>query len=404
MPQNNVKHRFKRAWDVFFNKDPTNGTDNFYNAYSYRPDRPTLSYAYDQSIVAAVLNRISVDVSAIDFKHVRTDSDGRYEDVINSNLNTCLNLEANEDQTGKSFIQDAVFSMLSEGCVALFPSEYETDSEKEETTWTNGILQLRVAKIMKWYVDSVEINAYNSLSGRRESIVVPKNFVAIIENPFYSVMNESNSTLQRLTSKIRLTDKIDADKGSDKLNMLMQLPYDVQSSTKKDYAEQRLSEINKQLKNSPFGIAYVGANERPIQLNRSLDSDIQRQVEYLTNLFFSQIGITQSILDGTADETTMINYTKRVVEPIAVALTTEMTRKFLSNTARSKRQTIMFFNNPFRIVPVSQIAEVSDKLTRNEIMSSNEVRQIIGMAPSKDPSADELRNKNLSQVKNDNYE
>lgn len=393
----NFKYRARRAWDVFFNKDPTNQNNNYFNGYSYRPDRPVLNYNYERSIVSAVLNRIAVDVAAIDFKHVKTDSDGRYENTIDSSLNRCLNLEANIDQTGRSFLHDAVFSMLSEGCVALLPESYETNSKKKEDAWANGILQLRVAEIIKWYPSSVELCAYNSLSGKKDSRIFPKKFVAIIENPFYSVMNEPNSTLKRLASKTRLLDKIDSDIGSDKLNMLMQLPYDVHSDVKKKYAEQRISQINSQLENSPYGIVYVGANERPIQLNRSLDTDLMRQVEYLTNLSFSQIGITQSILDGTANETTMINYNKRVVEPIASALTDEMNRKFLSKTARSQQQRIMFFSDPFRIVPISQVAEIADKFTRNEIMSSNEMRQIIGRPPSDDPSADELRNKNLNQ-------
>lgn len=397
MDLNNIRSRAKRAWNVFFNKDPTFGNRSSFGGYSYRPDRVMLTRGNEQSIVTAVYNRIASDVSAITIKHVRTDSSGRYLSTIDSGLNKCLNLEANIDQTGRAFMLDAVMSMLDEGCVALFPIEIDEDSKNLEDIYANGILSMRTAKIVEWFPDHVRLRAYNELNGQKEERIVPKNFVAIIENPFYAVMNEPNSTMQRLIRKINLLDVIDEQSSSGKLDLIIQLPYDVKSSTKDELAKRRIQSIEDQLIHSKYGIAYTGVTEHVIQLNRAVENNLMSQIEYLTNMLFSQLGITQALLDGTADETTMINYNNRIVEPIVAAIVDEMSRKFISKTARTQRQTIMFFVNPFKLVPVSQLAEAADKLTRNEIMTSNEMRQIIGLPPSSDPRADELRNKNLNK-------
>lgn len=397
MELNNIRSRAKRAWNVFFNKDPTFGKIGPFGGYSYRPDRVMLTRGNEQSIVTAVYNRIASDVSAITIKHVRTDSSGRYLSTIDSGLNRCLNLEANIDQTGRAFMLDAVMSMLDEGCVALFPIEIDKESKNLEDIYANGILSMRTAKIVEWFPDSVRLRAYNELNGQKEERIVPKDFVAIIENPFYAVMNEPNSTMQRLIRKINLLDVIDEQSSSGKLDLIIQLPYEVKSETKEALAKRRVQSIEDQLVNSKYGIAYTGVTEHVIQLNRAVENNLMSQIEYLTNMLFSQLGITQALLDGTADETTMINYNNRIVEPIVSAIVDEMSRKFISKTARSQRQAIMFFNDPFKIVPISQLADIADKFTRNEIMTSNEMRQIIGLPPSSDPGADELRNKNLNK-------
>lgn len=385
MSHETLKSRARRAWNVFLNKDHTFQNVSSYGGYSYRPDRSVFTHGNERSIITAIYNRISLDVSAVSIKHVRTDDNGRYSETIDSGLNTCLTLEANLDQTHRAFIQDAVISMLDEGCVGLLP------------TITDGILELRTAKILEWFPDRVRVKVYDQATGRKREEIVPKTVIAIVENPFYSVMNEPNSMMQRLIHKLSLLDAIDEQSGSGKLDMIIQLPYDVRSPVKQDLAAKRMQDVNDQLNGTKYGIAYIGATEHVIQLNRAVENNLMAQIEYLNALVHSQLGITQAILDGTADESTMLNYSKRTVEPIVSALVDEMKRKFLSKTARTQHQTIMFFSNPFRLIPPSQLADIGDKMTRNEIMSSNEMRQEIGLIPSDDPSADELRNKNLNR-------
>lgn len=388
-----IGSRLKRAWNVFLNRDPT--PMKFEGAsYAYRPDRPRLTRGNERSIVNAIYNRIAVDCSAKSIQHVQIDENGRFLKAISSRMNQCFTVSANTDQTGRAFFLDAVLSLLDEGCVALVPVLTTKDPD---TTESFDIGSLRVGKIVEWYPKKVRIELYNEWTGKRETIVRTKKSVAIVENPFYSVMNEPNSTLQRLIRKLNLLDYVDEQSSSGKLDLIIQLPYSVKSPLKKQQAEERRKDIEQQLTGSKYGIAYADATERITQLNRPLENNLMTQIEYLTRMLFSQLGITESVLDGTADEKTMLNYTNRTIEPILSAIVDEMKRKFLSKTARSQNQSIMFFQDPFKLVPVSQIAEIADKFTRNEIMSSNEIRQIIGMKPSDDPRADELRNKNLNE-------
>lgn len=388
-----IGSRLKRAWNVFLNRDPT--PVQFEGAsYAYRPDRPRLTRGNERSIVNAIYNRIAVDCSAKSIQHVQIDENGRFLKAIPSRMNQCFSVSANTDQTGRAFFLDAVLSLLDEGCVALVPILTTKDPD---TTESFDIGSLRVGKIVEWYPQKVRIELYNEWTGRRETITRTKKSVAIIENPFYSVMNESNSTLQRLIRKLNLLDYVDEQSSSGKLDLIIQLPYSVKSPLKKQQAEERRKDIEQQLTGSKYGIAYADATERITQLNRPIENNLMTQIEYLTRMLFSQLGITESVLDGTADEKTMLNYTNRTIEPILSAIVDEMKRKFLSKTARSQNQSIMFFQDPFKLVPVSQIAEIADKFTRNEIMSSNEIRQIVGMKPSDDPRADELRNKNLNE-------
>ena len=385
--------RLRHAWNVFMNRDPT-GYQNIGSGYFYRPDRPRLSRGNERTITASVYNRMALDVAAIAIKHVRLDENGRYLETIESDFNTCLDLEANTDQTGRAFIQDAVMSMLDEGCVALLPVDTSFDPN---ITSSFDIQSMRVAKILDWYPAHVKVRAYNEKRGEKEDVLVPKSTVAIIENPLYSVMNEPNSTMQRLIRKLNLLDVIDEQNGSGKLDLIIQLPYVVKTEKRREQAETRRREIEQQLAGSKYGIAYTDGTERITQLNRAVENNLMSQIEYLTNMLYSQLGITQSILDGTADEKTMLNYYNRSIEPILAAIIDEMKRKFLTKTARTQGQSIMFFRDPFKLVPVNQMAEIADKFTRNEIVSSNEIRQIIGMKPSDDPNADQLRNKNLNQ-------
>lgn len=388
-----IGSRLKRAWNVFLNRDPT--PMKFEGAsYAYRPDRPRLTRGNERSIVNAIYNRIAVDCSAKSIQHVQIDENGRFLKAISSRMNQCFTVSANTDQTGRAFFLDAVLSLLDEGCVALVPVLTTKDPD---TTESFDIGSLRVGKIVEWYPQKVRIELYNEWTGQRETIVRTKKSVAIVENPFYSVMNEPNSTLQRLIRKLNLLDYVDEQSSSGKLDLIIQLPYSVKSPLKKQQAEERRKDIEQQLTGSKYGIAYADATERITQLNRPLENNLMTQIEYLTRMLFSQLGITESVLDGTADEKTMLNYTNRTIEPILSAIVDEMKRKFLSKTARSQNQSIMFFQDPFKLVPVSQIAEIADKFTRNEIMSSNEIRQIVGMKPSDDPRADELRNKNLNE-------
>ena len=385
--------RLQHAWNAFMNRDPT-PRYNIGNGYGLRPDRVRFTRGNERSIATAVYNRIALDVSSMSIKHVRLDKDGRFSEVINSGLNKCLNLSANIDQTGRAFLQDVVVSLLDEGSVAIVPVDTNLNPK---ITNSYDILSMRTGKIVEWYPKHIKVRLYNDNTGNKEEIILPKSMVGIVENPFYSVMNESNSTLQRLIRKLNILDAIDEQSGSGKLDMIVQVPYATKTPTKKKQAEERRQDLEMQLAGSKYGIAYIDATEHITQLNRPVENNLMKQIEYLTNLFFSQLGITQSILDGTADEKTMLNYNNRTVEPIISAIVDEMNRKFLTKTAHSQNQSIKYFIDPFRLVPVSEIAEIADKFTRNEIATSNEIRQIIGWTPSKDPKADELRNKNLSK-------
>lgn len=387
-------NRIQHAWNAFLGRDPTQSYWNYGTGSSYRPDRPRFSRGNEKSIVTAVYNRIALDVATIDIKHIRVDKDGRYEETIDSTLNNCLTVEANIDQTGRNFVQDIVMSMLDEGCVAIVPIDTDVDPCSTESY---RILTMRTGKIIEWFPEHVRLSVYNEKVGRRQEIIMPKYMVSIVENPLFSVMNEPNSTLQRLIRKLNLLDYIDEQSGSGKLDLIIQLPYIIKTPARKKQAEERRAEIEKQLSGSKYGIAYTDGTERITQLNRPVENNLLKQIEYLTSMLYSQLGLTQSILDGSADEQAMLNYHNRTIEPILLAITDEMKRKFLSKTARTQGQSIEFFRDPFRLVPVNDIAEIADKFTRNEIMSSNEIRRIIGMSPSKEPAADELRNKNLNQ-------
>lgn len=393
MEKPTLTSRLKNVWNAFRNRDPT----MFYNepgmSYTYRPDRVRFSGGNERSIATAVFNRIAMDVASIDIKHCRLDENGRYSKDINSGLNNCLTLEANIDQTGRAFIQDAVMTMCDEGVVALVPVDTTADPTISESY---DIMSIRAGKIVEWFPRSVKVELYNDRTGRKEKVTLPKKSVAIIENPLYSVMNEPNSTLKRLIRKLNLLDAIDEQSGSGKLDLIIQLPYVVKGETRKSQAEQRKESIVEQLK-GPYGIAYIDGTEKITQLNRPVENNLMKQVEYLTNMFYSQIGMTPSVLDGTADEKTMLNYNNRTVEPIVAAITGAMKRSFLSKTARTQGQTILSFRDPFKLVPINNIAEIADKFTRNEILSSNEIRQIVGFKPSNDPKADQLVNSNLSQ-------
>lgn len=386
--------RFKHAWNTFFNRDPTDDFKDVTISYSYRPDRLRLTKGNERSIATSIFNRIALDVSSINIQHCKLDKNGRYISPINSKLNNCLTLEANKDQTSRAFIQDVVMSMFDEGCVAIVPIE---TTANPSITDSYDIYSMRTGKILEWYPDQVKVRVYNDRTGKKENIKLPKSTVAIIENPLYAVMNEPNSIMQRLIRKLNLLDAIDEQSGSGKLDLIIQLPYTIRSEARRKEAEKRRKDIEMQLANSKYGIAYADATEHITQLNRSVENNLMKQIEYLTEMAYSQLGITQTILDGTADEKTMLNYNNRTVEPIISAIVDGMKRTFLSKTARSQLQSILFFNNPFKLVPISQIAEVADKFTRNEILTSNEIRQIIGMKPSDDPKADQLINSNISQ-------
>ena len=386
--------QIRHGWNAFLNRDPTGNYRNIGPEYSYRPDRPRLTRGNERSIVTSVYNRIALDVASIDIKHCRLDENGRFISVVNSSLNNCLSLEANIDQTSRAFIQDIVMSMLDEGCVAIVPIETDVDPN---STDSYKIFSMRTGKILGWYPSHVKVRVYNENTGRKEDIIVPKKSVSIIENPLYAVINEPNSTMQRLIRKLNLLDVIDEQSGSGKLDLIIQLPYTVKSDLRKQQAESRRQDIERQLTGTKYGIAYTDATEHITQLNRSVDNNLMKQIEYLTSMLYSQLGITQSVLDGTADEQTMLNYNSRTVEPIISAIVDEMKRKFLTKTARTQLQTISFFRDPFKLVPVNNIAEIADKFTRNEILTSNEIRQIIGMKPSDDPKADKLINSNISQ-------
>ena len=384
--------RLKHAWNAFTGTDYTTYQD-VGPGYSSRPDRIRLTKGNERSIITSVYNRIALDVAALNVQHIRLDENGRFLSVIQDGLNTCLTVEANIDQTARAFIQDIVVSMLDEGCVAIVPVDTTYDPS---VTGSYDIQTMRVGKILDWYPQHVRVRLYNERTGTKENILVPKSTVAIIENPLYAVVNEPNSTMQRLIRKLNLLDVIDEQSGSGKLDLIIQLPYVIKTEARRQQAENRRKDIEAQLSGTKYGIAYADGTERITQLNRSVNNNLMSQIEYLTSMLYSQLGITQSILDGTADEKTMLNYNNRTIEPIISAIVDEMKRKFLTKTARSQSQSISFFRDPFKLVPVNDIAEIADKFTRNEIMTSNEIRQVIGMKPSDDPRADELRNKNLS--------
>ena len=390
-----IPSRLKHAWNAFqMNRNPTY-TNNYYgSSSSTRPDRMRFSRGNERSMVTSIYNRIALDVSQLSFEHVQLDKDGRYSETKTTGLNTCLTLEANLDQTSRAFFQDAALSMFDEGSIALVPIDTNLDPN---ITGGYDIESIRVGQILTWYPKHIKVRLYNEQTGIKEDRIIPKSIAAIIENPFYTVMNQSNSTMQRLIRKLSLLDAIDEQSASGKLDLIIQLPYTVKSNLRKQQAEERRKAVEDQLYDSKYGIAYIDSTERVIQLNRPVENNLMSQIEYLQNLLYSQLGITQSILDGSADDKTMLNYYNRIVEPIAAAFVDEMRRKFLTKTARTQGQSIMFFRDPFKLVPVNELAEISDKLTRNEIASSNEMRQTIGWKPSKDPKADELRNKNLNQ-------
>lgn len=392
--------RIRRAWNVFKNRDPmTDMSWRLGYGDSQRADRVILSSNNEKTIVNAIYNRIALDVASLKFRHVRLDENERFKEEMSTGLNEVLKTEANLDQSGRAFVHDMVLSMIDEGVVAAVPVETTDDPEVSSSY---DILQMRVGPIVEWYPQHVKVRLYNSVTGRRQEFTFRKRDVAILENPFYAVMNAPNSTLQRLIRKLRLLDVIDEQAGSGKLDLIIQLPYTIRSEARQQQAEVRRKSVEDQLAGNKLGIAYIDSTEKVIQLNRSVENNLLKQVEYLTSMLYSQLGFSQSILDGTADEQTMLNYQNKTVEPLASTITDEFKRKFLTKTARTQGQSVMFFTEPFRITPVSQIAEIADKFTRNEILTSNEIRQIIGIKPSDDPKADELRNSNLNQEKQGN--
>lgn len=386
--------RFQKGWNAFLSREPTRTYTDIGGGYSYRPDKIRRFVGTEKSILNSIQTRIAVDVAAVTIQHVRVDEDRRFVEVINSGLNEALNVEANKDQTGRELIQDIVQSVCDEGVVAVVP--VDTDINPYDTS-SFDIRSLRVGRIMDWFPDHVRVDLYNDRTGKRQELTLPKSMVAIITNPLYSVMNEPNSTLQRLKHKLALMDSIDEQTNASKLDLIIQLPYVIKSEARKKQAEERRKDIEMQLSGSKYGIAYTDGTEKVIQLNRSLENNLLQQVQYLTTQAFNQLGITEEVFNGTADEAAMLNYYNRTIEPFLAAIALEFRRKWLTKTARSQGQEIMYFKDPFKLVPVNQIAEIADKFTRNEIMSTNEIRAIIGMRGAKDPRADELRNKNLNE-------
>ena len=385
--------RLQHAWNAFSNRDPTIYYRDLGTSYSYRPDRVRFTRGNEKSIVNSVYNRIAMDVAAVDIRHVQMDDNNRYLEDVVSGLNNCLSLEANIDQTARAFRQDIVMSMFDEGVVAIVPVDTDIDPTNKDSY---DILTLRTGRILEWFPKHVKVRLYNDRTGQKEDKLLPKKMVGIVENPLYSVMNEPNSTMQRLIRKLNLLDAIDEQSGSGKLDLIIQLPYIIKTEARRQQAENRRKDIETQLSGSKYGIAYTDGTERITQLNRPVENNLMKQIEYLTSMLYSQLGITQSVLDGTADEKTMLNYNNRTVEPIVSAIVDEMKRKFLTKTARTQKKSIMFFRDPFRLVPINDIAEIADKFTRNEIMTSNEIRQIVALKPSKDPKADQLINSNLN--------
>lgn len=390
----NIGSRLKHAWNAFLNRDPP-GSEYHGGGYSYRPDRMRFSRGSERTIINAINNRISLDASSIKIDHVKLDENNRFDSIIDSGLNYCLTMEANADQTGRGLIQDIVMTFLEEGVAAVIPEKTNFDPRYSNSY---EIYSMRVGVPVEWYSDRVRVRVFNELTGQREEITFPKKMVALIENPFYSVMNAPNSTMQQLVRKLALLDVVDEQAGSGKLDMIIQLPYVIKTDARRKQANERREEIEKQLSGSKYGIAYTDGTERIVQLNRSLENNILKSIEYLTNMVYSQLGVTQEILNGTADEKTMNNYMNRIIEPVVLAIADEFNRKFLTKTARTQGQSIMCFHDPFRLAPVSMIAEMADKFTRNEIMTPNEIRQVIGMKPSKDPKSDKLVNRNIASA------
>lgn len=390
----NIGSRLKHAWNAFLNRDPP-GSEYHGGGYSYRPDRMRFSRGSERTIINAINNRISLDASSIKINHVKLDENNRFDSIIDSGLNYCLTTEANADQTGRGLIQDIVMTFLEEGVAAVIPEKTNFDPRYSNSY---EIYSMRVGVPVEWYSDRVRVRVFNELAGQREEITFPKKMVALIENPFYSVMNAPNSTMQQLVRKLALLDVVDEQAGSGKLDMIIQLPYVIKTDARRKQANERREEIEKQLSGSKYGIAYTDGTERIVQLNRSLENNILKSIEYLTNMVYSQLGVTQEILNGTADEKTMNNYMNRIIEPVVSAIADEFNRKFLTKTARTQGQSIMCFHDPFRLAPVSMIAEMADKFTRNEIMTPNEIRQVIGMKPSKDPKSDQLVNRNIASA------
>lgn len=390
----NIGSRLKHAWNAFLNRDPP-GSRYYGGGYSYRPDRMRFSRGSERTIINAIYNRIALDAASITINHVKLDENNRFDSIIDSGLNYCLNTEANADQTGRGLIQDIVMTFLEEGVAAVVPEKTNFDPRYSNSY---EIYSMRVGVPVEWYPNHVRVRLFNELTGQKEEITFPKKMVALIENPFYAVMNAPNSTMQQLVRKLALLDVVDEQAGSGKLDMIIQLPYVIKSPARREQAEQRRADIEQQLSGSKYGIAYTDGTERIVQLNRSLENNILKSIEYLTNMVYSQLGVTQEILNGTADEKTMNNYMNRIIEPVISAIADEFKRKFLTKTARTQGQSIMCFHDPFRLAPVSMIAEMADKFTRNEIMTPNEFRQVIGMKPSKDPKSDQLANRNIAQA------
>lgn len=391
----NITERITHAWNAFMNKDPTPyyGYGSTYS-YSLRPDRVRFTRGNEKTIVTSVYNRIAMDSAQIDIFHARMDESNRFLEPMDTALNDCLRVEANIDQTGRAFMQDVVMSMFDNGVVAIVPVDTTTDPT---VSGSYDINSLRTGEILEWFPDRVKVKVYNERIGQKEEIILPKKMVGIVENPLFSVVNEPNSVAKRLVRKLAILDAIDEESGSGKLNLIIQLPYAAKTDLRRTQAENRRADVENQLASSKYGVAYIDGTEKVVQLNRSVENNLMTQIEYLTNMLYSQLGITQSIMDGSADDKTMLNYYNRTIEPILSAITEEMRRKFLTKKARSQHQSIVFFRDPFKLVPVAELAEISDKMTRNEIMTSNEIRQVIGMRPSEDPKADELRNSNLSE-------
>lgn len=389
--------RLTHAWNAFIGEDEKRSTrypDYGYGSF-YRPDRTILSRGNERSIITSIYTRMAIDVSSINIRHVKLDDRDRYIENVDSYLDYCLKIEANKDQQSRAFMLDVVMSLFDEGSVAIVP----IDTNRDIDTGAFDIMSMRTAKIVQWYPDHIQVNVYNDQTGKREDLTFPKSKVAILENPFYSVMNEKNSILQRLIRKLNLLDVIDEQSGSGKLDLIIQLPYVVKSDARREQADKRRKDIEEQLTGSKYGIAYTDGTEKITQLNRSVENNLLKQIEYLMSMLFSQLGVTQSVLDGTADEKTMLNYMNRTIEPIISTIVLEMDRKFISKTARTQKQALKYFNDPFKLTPMTNLADIADKFTRNEILSSNEIRQLVGFMPVNDPAADELRNKNLNPAK-----
>ena len=396
---NNFIGRLQHAWNAFKNRDPTGHQYEYGLSYGSRPDRMRMRFGNERSIVSSIYTRIGIDVAAVSIQHIRLDENGRYAETINSNLNECLTVQANIDQSGRALIQDIAMSMFDEGVVAVVPVDTTLDPNESGSF---DILSLRVGKILEWYPRHVRVQLYNDRVGRREEVILEKKFVAIIENPLYAVMNEPNSTLKRLVHKLNLLDSIDEQSGSGKLDLIIQLPYVIKTPARREQAEQRRKDIEMQLAGSKYGIAYTDGSEKVTQLNRPAENNLMAQIEYLTSMLYSQLGITENVFNGTAEEAEMLNYYNRTIEPILAAITDAMNRTFLTKTARTQGQKIIYLREPFKLVPVNNLAEIADKFTRNEILTSNEIRALIGFKPVDDPKADELRNPNISRAKEEN--